>query len=718
LPEVRIKFALIRFAFVCPIVLIIFLLSFTKNFQRWWQFGALIATVVSGFGIILMTIEAPELARTSYYPGMMLVLFYCYMLIKLRFVWATLAGWIIFVVYLLSLLLFPGVDSDVMTINLFFVLSANILGMFSSYALEYYNRRDFFFRDLLSKESEKIALANRTLQERVNEQTKELQRDIQKRKQAEAEVEKYLTQLQALREIEQAITSTLEVDQILNIMMTELQRVVPHDSISAQMLRDHTLEIVACQGFSENDQVAGLIFPLDPKFPNQRVIETLGTLAIEDITRHYPHFEAESNIYCSGQIRSWMGSPLVAKDHVIGMITLNRSEVKPFSDEEIQLVETFTNQAAIALENARLFLETQRRLAQLNSLGNIEKAISGVLDLNMMLRILLGQIITQLEADAASMLLYDPQLHTLDFQVGQGFKTDVLRHTSLRLGEGYAGKAAQERRTIQMTDIDKKDTGFLVSPHFKQEGFKAYFGVPLAAKGRIMGVLEVFHRSDFHPDQEWLDFLDALAGQVAIAIDNINMFTGLQQAHQELDLAYDQTLEGWAHALEYRDMETEGHSRRVTDLTIRLARAFHITGKELLHIRRGALLHDIGKMGIPDRILSKSGPLDDDEWAIMHKHPVYAYDMLKEIEFLRPALDIPKYHHERWDGTGYPDGLKGEQIPLAARIFAVVDVWDALNSARPYRDAWPEQKVLAHIRDQSGKHFDPRVVEAFMKLVK
>ena len=410
-----------------------------------------------------------------------------------------------------------------------------------------------------------------------------------------------------------------------------------------------------------------------------------------------------------------MGSPLVAKDHVIGMIALDRSEVKPFSDEDVQFVEAFANQAAIALENARLFLETERRLAQLNTLRSIDKAISGVLDRDMMLRILLGQIITQLEADAACVLLYNPHLKTLDFQVGQGFKTDVLRHTSLRLGEGYAGRAVQQRRTIRLTAIDKKDTGFLVAPHFKQEGFKTYCGVPLAAKGQIVGVLEVFHRYDFQSNQGWLDFLETLAGQVAIAIDNLNMFSGLQKANQELDLAYNQTLEGWARALEYRDMETEGHSRRVTDMTVSLARAFGIQGKQLIQVRRGALLHDIGKMAIPDSIMRKTGPLDEQEWEIMRRHPVYAYEMLKEIDYLRPALDIPHYHHERWDGTGYPRGLKGDQIPLPARIFAVVDVWDALTSDRPYRDAWPEQKALAHIREQAGKHFDPQVVDAFLQ---
>ncbi len=184
----------------------------------------------------------------------------------------------------------------------------------------------------------------------------------------------------------------------------------------------------------------------------------------------------------------------------------------------------------------------------------------------------------------------------------------------------------------------------------------------------------------------------------------------------ELTGAYDATIEGWSRALDMRDKETEGHCRRVTDLTLALAQAMGLPSADLVQVRRGALLHDIGKMGIPDAILLKPGPLDDVEWEIMRRHPVYAYEMLFPIEFLRPALAIPYCHHEKWDGTGYPDGLRGEAIPLAARLFAIVDVWDALRSDRPYRPGWPPDKVRAHIKAGAGTHFDPHVVEAFLRL--
>ena len=191
----------------------------------------------------------------------------------------------------------------------------------------------------------------------------------------------------------------------------------------------------------------------------------------------------------------------------------------------------------------------------------------------------------------------------------------------------------------------------------------------------------------------------------------------LMQAHGELQDAYEATLKGWVRALDFRDNETGDHSRRVTLLTVELARLMGINEDELVHVRRSALLHEIGKIAVPDSILHKTGPLTEAEWDIMRKHPQIAIEMLEPIEYLRPALAIPFNHHERWDGTGYPRGIKGEEIPLAARIFAVVDVWDALSSDRPYRKAWPYEKIVEHMRQQSGTHFDPKVVELFLKMM-
>jgi putative nucleotidyltransferase with HDIG domain len=245
----------------------------------------------------------------------------------------------------------------------------------------------------------------------------------------------------------------------------------------------------------------------------------------------------------------------------------------------------------------------------------------------------------------------------------------------------------------------------------------SYFAAPLLSKGKVNGVLEIFHRSALEPDEEWLAFLEALAGQAAIAIQNTSLLDDLQRSNTELSEAYQSTIEGWSRALDLRDKETEGHTQRVTELSLELARSFGFSDTELVHIRHGALLHDIGKMGVPDRILLKEGKLTEDEWDKMRQHPGFAHEMLLPIHYLRPALDIPYCHHEKWDGSGYPRGLKGHEIPLTARIFAVVDVWDALTSDRPYRLAWSREKTLAYIREGAGSHFDPYVVEVFMDLI-
>jgi PAS domain S-box-containing protein len=363
--------------------------------------------------------------------------------------------------------------------------------------------------------------------------------------------------------------------------------------------------------------------------------------------------------------------------------------------------------------------QIQRQLQQITTLRNIDMVITASLDLRLTLNVLLDQVTSQLDIHAADILLLHPHSRMLEYTAGRGFRTTALQYTRLRLGEGLAGQAALERRTISIPDFSSRVADFPQATvrNLQTENFVAYYGVPLVAKGQVKGVLEIFHRAPIAPDPQWLEFLEALAAQASIAIDNAALFTDLQRSNVELALAYDATIEGWSHALDLRDRETEGHTQRVTEMTERLARAFGLDEAEMVHVRRGALLHDMGKMGVPDNILLKAGPLTEEEWAIMHQHPQHAYDMLHQIAYLRPALDIPYCHHERWDGSGYPQGLKGEQIPLVARIFAIVDVWDALTSDRPYRKAWSQEQAREHIRSLAGVHFDPQVVKMFMEMI-
>ena len=352
----------------------------------------------------------------------------------------------------------------------------------------------------------------------------------------------------------------------------------------------------------------------------------------------------------------------------------------------------------------------RRQLARLTALSEIDRAITSNFDLNRSLETLLGHVIHQLGVDAADVLLFDPDLRQMRYAAGYGFHGSAMRTLTVDVGDAFAGSALLEGEIMHIPNMQEHG-GQLFRPALPdEEAFVSYSGIPLVAKGELKGILEVFQRQPFHPDEEWLNFLHALAEQAAIAVDNATLFQDLQKSHRELSEAYDATIEGWSRALDLRDKETEGHTQRVTNMTMRLARVFGFSDAELVQIRWGALLHDIGKMGVPDEILFKSGPLTDDEWLIMKKHPTFAYEMLSPIGYLHAALDIPYCHHEKWDGKGYPRGLSGEQIPLSARIFAVVDVWDALRSDRPYRVAWPEEKVRDHIRSLAGSYLDPQVV--------
>ncbi len=386
-------------------------------------------------------------------------------------------------------------------------------------------------------------------------------------------------------------------------------------------------------------------------------------------------------------------------------------------------------QGALAHANAELDKRVEQRTAELaaakqkieqqlfrlQALRDNDIAILGTTDLRVGLRTIADQAKRQLDVDLISILLFNSPLLTLETALVIGAQTSELPRAQIYLGETLIGRAALERRMLAFPDLDATIPQTDKWAHIEQ--LQICYAVPLIAKGNIVGVLFLGNRSGAQPDQEWFDFLETLAGQAAMAIESLKSFEDLQKSNFELALAYNRTIEGWSHALDLRDRETKDHTARVTELTMLLAKRAGMTETEILHVKHGALLHDIGKMGIPDAILLKDAHLTNKEWDIMHKHPVFAYEMLYPIEYLRPALDIPYCHHEKWDGTGYPRGLKGDEIPLAARLFAVVDVWDALCSDRIYRKGWPVEKVLEYIRAQSGVHFDPQAVELFLLVI-
>ncbi|BCY18247.1 hypothetical protein hrd7_20960 [Leptolinea sp. HRD-7] len=379
----------------------------------------------------------------------------------------------------------------------------------------------------------------------------------------------------------------------------------------------------------------------------------------------------------------------------------------------------------------QLLEESQRRLKRIASLHEIDEEISSSFELSTTLNKIVNNVFIHLQADAVDILLLDEESMTFYYADSIGFDSERIKNARVKFGGSFAGIAAETRKMVHFADLENEIIDDAFRSLLTEENIKSYFGVPLIAKGKIVGVLELYQRQILEPDKEWIDFFQTLAGQAALAIENAQLLEGLESKNAELlrvneDLtltnvhltqAYDATIESLSRALNLRDYETEDHSRRVSMMMIDLSDIMGFTPEEKKHIYRGTLLHDIGKIGVPDTILRKPGLLTPEERKIMEQHPIYSYELLKSIDYLQPALSIPHLHHEKWDGTGYPHGLKGEVIPLSARLFALVDVFDALTSDRPYRKAWSVEKTMEYIKEQSGKHFDPGIVPVFLDYI-
>jgi HD-GYP domain-containing protein (c-di-GMP phosphodiesterase class II) len=416
--------------------------------------------------------------------------------------------------------------------------------------------------------------------------------------------------------------------------------------------------------------------------------------------------------------QDWAGIavPISTTSETIGVLLVANQGTRLIESHNVHLLKTIAEIAGNAISRSNLYEKSEEQVRRLTTLRELDSAISSSFDLRVTLEILADHLISKMGVSATAILILDPESQTLTYHSGAGFRDPDFLLTNGQSMDSFASQIMLSQQELFIEKLGSHSSTEKANAIAK-EGFISYYGIPLQSKGLVRGVLETYFRQPFAPNSDWRDFLRTLAGQATIAIDNTRLFENLQRSNQELSLAYDTTLEGWSKALELRDKETQGHSRRVTDLTLELARQMSIPESQLTHIRRGVLLHDIGKMGVPDNILRKEGPLTDAEWIEMRKHPQYAFDLLNPIHYLRPALDVAYYHHEWWDGSGYPSGLKGNNIPLAARIFAVVDVWDALLSNRPYRKSWTKQKVTKYIRGLSGKQFDPDVVEVFLKIM-
>ena len=542
--------------------------------------------------------------------------------------------------------------------------------------------------------------------------------------------ERYNT-VQMLQRVSRAASSVINLDELTSMILQEITDAIHIQKAAIFLKYNGKKNLIVASQIGTRISPRTVIVGENPLISWLNLNDFIVTLQeLETDTRFRSLWGEERNVI--NELGAEIFIPLNAKGELVGLLALGpKLSEQAYSNEDKQTLLSLAHQTAVAVQNAQLYSTAQQELKQrrdtekrlqlqlkrLSALQNINIAITTNIDLQIPLYLLLEQVTDELGVDAADVLLYDEENQQLFFVAGRGFQTEALKYTKLDLGQGLAGKAAETLKVIHIKDIRSETTSLNRAPMLPNEDFVSYFGVPLISKGKIQGVLELFHRSAMEPDKDWLNFLDTLTSETAIAVDNAQLFRDLEKSNLDLAVAYETTLEGWAKTLELRDRETEGHSKRVLDLTTRISKKLGVGEEDLINIQRGAVLHDIGKMGVPDHILLKEGPLNDEEWEIMRKHPVFAYDMLSTIPFLKKASDVPYCHHERWDGTGYPRGLRGEEIPIGARIFALVDVWDALRSDRPYRKAWSDDNSRDYIRKQAGMHFDPIVVKAFEEII-
>ncbi|MGE5464042.1 MAG: GAF domain-containing protein [Syntrophothermus sp.] len=525
------------------------------------------------------------------------------------------------------------------------------------------------------------------------------------------EIQRRVKELEIINRISTSMRIAQSMDEMLPILLNETTALLdsPHGSIwmyshptnmLVQKLAYGSATKVAHTSLNSGDGIVGHTFTSGKRY------------IASDLKNDPLLFESNRQSIQPGLTGIFV--PIQSTAGPVGVLTIAVNQNRQIS-EEINLLSILAEITGNSIHRVQLYEQSQMQVRRLTTLRDIDAAITSSFDLRLTLNILMDQTLTHLNVDAVEIGLYHPDIQSMTYLASAGFQIPSPSRPQIRLGEGLAGQVILRQSILHITDLQNAPEAkneILI----RREGFVTYIGIPLIVKGQIKGVFEIYHRSSLLPTLDWMEFLHTLAGQAAIAIDSSQLFENLQRSNQELRQAYDTTLEGWARALELRDRETEGHTRRVTKLTLSLARYMGVSDKELVNIHRGVLLHDIGKMGVPDHILKKTGKLTDEEWREMRQHPVYAYNLLSPISYLRGALDIPYCHHEHWDGSGYPRGLKGEQIPLSARIFSVIDVWDAMLSDRPYRQAWPREKVTRHIRDIAGTILDPNIVEIFFKM--
>lgn len=535
-------------------------------------------------------------------------------------------------------------------------------------------------------------------------------RDVTTEKTSQQSLERFARRMELLHHIDQSILMAQEPEEIARATLEEIGKLFPIFYSSIFLVDSLTQNIHLLAEGGEHPE---------RNCPFTRELDLIDRLLSEDVN-HIPDVcqspltsgLCETCSFSGGH--SLLSFRLKYGDQRVGALHLCSSALNAFDPEHLEIGREIADQLAIAIRQTELFDQTRQSLEREKNLNRVTHSISSSFDLESTIPVFLRLTTELLGVDGASLTLLSEDESQLIFPEIYTYPAAIGR-TRVQPGQGLAWKVVTTRLSIVVEDYARFPNAL---PEWVKAGVRAIAAVPVMAGNRVLGSLGVF-RFSLTPTftQRDVELVQAIAQQAGMAIHNSQMYNTVQATAEELSTAYNATIQGWSRALELRDKETQGHSERVIELSVKLASQMGMTREAMPHFLRGVFLHDIGKMGIPDSILLKPGPLTPDEWVIMRQHPEYARRLLSDIPYLRPALDVPYSHHEKWDGSGYPRGLKGEEIPLGARIFAVVDVWDALTSDRPYRPAWSEKATKDYLLENAGKHFDPQVVNVFLQLI-
>lgn len=524
-----------------------------------------------------------------------------------------------------------------------------------------------------------------------------------------SQAQQRLAQLEAIHRVATTLRSAETVQEMLALLVEETARVLDAAAVTIWLYDTEREDLyqAAADGFPS------LTLRLKP---GQGIAGHVFSSGVPHISSDFKN-DPRTSESARWQVPAGLAGaavPIQNAQQTIGVYFVSVLLPRELTSDEVRLLTILADLAGVALHRMQLQERTQQQLRRLAALRLVDAALGTSLDLKVVLNLVLDQITTHSDADAAAFWLLHPQTQTLELAAGRGFRSPGLEHLRLDLPEALFTRAIMDRKTTWVPDLSQAEYAHHLQ-HLPEDRFAAAVAIPLVARNRICGVLSIYQRKRLEPDPEGLDWYELLARQAALAIDNGSLVEDLR-SNVELGGAIDATIEAWARALDLHENEVEGHSTHLADITLQVARAMQIDEPLLVHMRRGALLHDVGMIAIPDKLRLKAGSLTKKEWEIMRQHPIHAFNLLQPIPTLRPAIDIPYCHHEKWNGTGYPHQLSGEAIPLAARIFAVVDVWDALRSDRAFRAAWPEKKVRERLAALAGIQFDPRVVETFLAL--